>query len=72
MGDFDKREVNARKDNSDEQLEERQSEATSDETVSDLDEAEKDLSSTDTGDDPGPSPDGALDESDEAKDAGPM
>lgn len=53
------------------QLAERKSEATSDETLSDLEETE-DSSSTDTGLDPGPSPDGALDEPDEIKDAGPM
>ena len=53
-------------------VEERKSEATSDETLSELQETETDSSSTDTGHDPGPSPDGALDESDEIKDAGPM
>ena len=52
--------------------EDRLSEATSDETVSDLEETETDSSSTDTGLDPGPSPDGLLDEPDEIKDAGPM
>lgn len=52
--------------------EDRLSEATSDKTVSDLEETETDSSSTDTGLDPGPSPDGMLDEPDEIKDAGPM
>jgi hypothetical protein len=54
------------------ELEERKSEATSDVTLSDLEETETDSSSTDKGFDPGPSPDGTLDESDEIKDAGPM
>jgi len=53
-------------------LTERKSEATSDETLSDLEETETDSSSTDTGLDPGPAPDGMLDEPDEIKDAGPM
>jgi len=53
-------------------LVERKSEATSDKTLSDLEETETDSSSTDTGLDPGPSPDGLLDEPDEIKDAGPM
>lgn len=72
MQDSNKRASNARKDDSEELLEERQSEATSDDRLSDLEETEKDSSSTDTGLDSGPSPDGALDESDETKDAGPM
>ncbi|MDQ6651483.1 MAG: hypothetical protein M3Y84_01935, partial [Acidobacteriota bacterium] len=54
------------------EMEERKSEATSDETLSDIEETEEDSSSTDTGLDPGPSPDGVLDEPDELKDAGPM
>ena len=53
-------------------LAERKSEATSDETLNDLQETEKDSNSTDTGLDPGPSPDGMLDEPDEIKDAGPI
>ena len=53
-------------------LEERKSEATSDKTLSDLEQTETDSSSTDTGLDPGPSPDGMLDEPDEIKDAGPI
>ena len=48
------------------------SEATSKETVHDLEDTEADSSPADDGVDPGPSPDGALDESDEIKDAGPM
>jgi len=51
-----------------ERLDERQSEATSDETLNDLEEAETDVSSTDTDLDPGPSPDGMLNEPDEIKD----
>lgn len=53
-------------------LAERKSEATSDETVSDLEETEKESNSTGTGLEPGPSPDGMLDEPDETKDAGPI
>lgn len=53
-------------------LEQRKSDATSDETLSQIEETEKGSSSSDTGLDPGPSPDGRLDESDELKDAGPM
>ncbi len=52
-------------------LEQRKSEATSDETLKDLDEREKNTSSSDTRD-PGPSPDGRFDESDELKDADPI
>jgi hypothetical protein len=52
--------------------EDRLSEATSDKTLSDLEESETDSSENDSGLDPGPSPDGLLDEPDEIKDAGPM
>lgn len=48
------------------------SEATSKETVSDLEKKEGDVGSSSSQPHPGPSPDGALDESDETKDAGPM
>jgi len=73
MGDLNKRELNARKDDSETLLDERKSEATSDKTLSDLEETETNSSSTDAGGfDPGPSPDGALDEPDEIKDAGPI
>jgi hypothetical protein len=48
------------------------SEATSKETLSDIEETEKDPVSESSTPDPGPSPDGALDENDEIKDAGPM
>ena len=53
-------------------VEERKSEATSPETLSDVEEGEKAGSSSDTGHDPGPSPDGGLDEGGELKDADPM
>ena len=52
-------------------LEQRKSEATTDETVEDV-ESEDDAASSDANRDPGPSPDGRLDEPDEVKDAGPM
>jgi len=55
--------------NNDQELEERKSEATSAEKVADLPETEEDSGSKS---DLGPSPDGALDESDDMKDAGPM
>jgi hypothetical protein len=58
----------SRKENA---FEQRKSDATSDETVSDVEESEKNSSASDDRD-PGPSPDGRLDESDELKDAGPM
>lgn len=51
---------------------ERRAEGTSDETLSDLEENEADVESGSTRSDAGPAPDGALDESDESKDAGPM
>jgi hypothetical protein len=72
MEDLNKRELNAQKDDTEALLEERKSEATSDKTVSDLEETETDSSSSDTGLDPGPSPDGMLDQPDEIKDAGPI
>jgi hypothetical protein len=61
-----------RKRDAGKELAERKSEATSNETLSDLEETETAPSSTDTGLDPGPSPDGLLDEPDETKDAGPI
>jgi hypothetical protein len=73
MNDSDKRETeNEQRREGDQALEERKSEATSHKTLSDLEETETDSSSTETTRDHGPSPDGALDESDEIKDAGPM
>jgi hypothetical protein len=72
------REAGAQKSESDEKsnerkdLDERKSEATSAETLSDLQEAESESASANSKRDPGPSPDGLLDEPDEIKDAGPM
>jgi hypothetical protein len=54
------------------ELKEHRSDATSKETLSDLEDSKEDVGSSSSGPDPGPSPDGALDESDEIKDAGPM
>ena len=48
------------------------SEATSKETLGDLEETESDVDSGSSKPDPGPSPDGAVDERGEIKDAGPM
>ena len=48
------------------------SEATNKETLVDIEDSEADVESGGSRPDPGPSPDGALDESDETKDAGPM
>lgn len=46
--------------------------ATSKETLSDIQDSEKESGPTAAKRDPGPSPDGRLDEPDELKDAGPM
>ena len=48
------------------------SDATSKETVGDLEDNESDVDSGSSQPDPGPSPDGAIDESGEINDAGPM
>jgi hypothetical protein len=48
------------------------SEATSDELLSDVEEEESGVDSGSSSPDPGPSPDGAIDEDNEIKDAGPM
>ena len=48
------------------------SDATSDELLSDVEEEEAGLDSGTSDPDPGPSPDGALDEAGEIKDAGPV
>lgn len=45
---------------------------TSDATVSDLEENDANVGAVTSSPDPGPSPDGALDESEETKGAGPM
>ena len=47
-------------------------EATSDQLLSDVEEEEASVESGSSAPDPGPSPDGALDESNETKEAGPM
>ena len=56
----------------DQKLEERKSDATSDKTLSELEESEPVTSGDSIQGEPGPSPDGAVDETDELKDAGPM
>ena len=66
------RESSKREDGSEQDAAGADSEATSKETVSDLQENETDVGSSSSKPDSGPSPDGALDESDETKDAGPM
>lgn len=48
------------------------SDATSKELARDVEQSEKDADSSGSEIDSGPSPDGAFDESDETKDAGPM
>jgi hypothetical protein len=48
------------------------SDATSKETLEDLENNEEVSDSENSAHDPGPSPDGALDEPDEIKDTGPM
>lgn len=60
------------RENKGEQGEGTESEATSKELVRDIEENDANTDSSGAGFDPGPSPDGAFDESDEAKDAGPM
>jgi hypothetical protein len=60
------------KDKSEKELDERKSEATSNKTLSDIEETEQDSTLENPREDPGPSPDGLLDEPDEIKDAGPM
>jgi hypothetical protein len=56
----------------DPKLDQRKSAATNDETLSDIDESDTDSTARPGKLDPGPSPDGTLDERDELKDAGPM
>ena len=46
--------------------------ATSSETLEDLEQSEKNVGSDGSENEPGPSPDGQLDEANEIKDAGPM
>jgi hypothetical protein len=66
------KEENAVGDEGKERLAERNSEATSNQTLSEIEETEDDLVADSPKHDPGPSPDGLLDEPDEIKDAGPM
>ena len=54
------------------QDEKSESEATSDKLLSDVEEEEAEIDSGSSVPDPGLSPDGAMDESREIKDAGPM
>lgn len=56
----------------DELLEERQSDATDDETLKEVEESRTNLDSGESNRSGAISPDGALDEADESKDAGPM
>lgn len=60
------------RENKSEQGEGTESEATSKELLSDVEDNEANTDSGAAGSDPGPSPDGAFDESDEAKDAEPV
>jgi hypothetical protein len=53
-------------------LQERQSDATSDETIKDVEESRANLEPSENDSGGTISPDGAFDESDESKDAGPM
>jgi hypothetical protein len=66
------RESSKKKNNSAQDAREADSEATSKETLSDIEENEADPGANSAQSDRRPSPDGALDESAEIKDAGPM
>ena len=72
MEDLKEWEISAAKDAGKDGLDKRKSDATSDETWSDIEETEEDSSLENPREDPGPSPDGLLDEPDEIKDTGPM
>jgi hypothetical protein len=56
----------------DPKLDKRKSAATNDETLDDIEQSDTTSTSRTSDLDPGPSPDGTLDEPDEVKDAGPM
>ena len=56
----------------DDLMEERQSDATDDETLGEVEESRRSLDSEKSYQGSTPSPDGAFDESEETKDAGPM
>ena len=72
MEDLNKRDLNAQKNEGRKGIDGRESDATSNKTLSDIEETEKDSSLENPSEDPGPSPDGLLDEPREIKDAGPM
>jgi hypothetical protein len=72
MEDSKGREGASQEDKDKEALGQRKSEATSDETLSELEQTENVTGPGSSKRDPGPSPDGLLDEPDEIKDAGPM
>jgi hypothetical protein len=65
------RELSMKENDSEPEAAEADSEATSKETLSDIEE-EENVGSSSPESYPGPSPDGALDDRDESKDAGPM
>jgi hypothetical protein len=67
-----KRERAESQKSTDELLKERQSDATDDETLKDVEESGTNLDPAESNRGGAISPDGALDESDEIKDAGPM
>jgi len=66
------RESSKKENDSEQEARAADSEATSKETLSDLEEKEGNVESSSSKLDPGPSPDGMLDESEEIKDAGPL
>jgi hypothetical protein len=72
MSDSAKSKTRVQKEDEKQKIDERKSEATSDETLSELEESEEVTSGDSIQGEPGPSPDGVLDEQDELKDAGPM
>jgi hypothetical protein len=67
-----KREEGTRSEGGDQKDPKTDSGATSKETLSDLENSKEGVEAGGSSPDPGPSPDGAIDESSEIKDAGPM
>lgn len=65
-------ESTGRENKKEQDAEESDSEATSKELLSDIEETEEGDGSSNSQPDPGPSPDGAFDESDDSNGAGPM
>ena len=65
-------ESTGRENKKEQDAEEADSEATSKELLSDIEESKEEAGSSSSELDPGPSPDGAFDESDDRKGAGPM